>query len=169
MTARSVTLEFYREAFGFNVAHFTLFSSTERERWHGHNYSVYAAVTATINEPGITFDYAIFKKKLTALCASLNSYFVIAENSPYLDISAAGDYYHVTFNDDKMIFLKKDVLLLPIANTTLEDFSQWFIDQLAADQTFLRNYHIQEMVIKVFNGPTQSANAVWRDSVAQQR
>ncbi len=159
--SRIVTLDFYPEAFGFNIAHFTMFSATERERWHGHNYSVAASITAKINEPGITFNYALFKERLTSLCQQLDCCFILPARSPYLKISENGDHYKVIFNNDEMSFLKKDVLLLPIANTTLEDFSQWFIDQLSEDKAFIETYGIQAMTVKVFNGPAQSARAEW--------
>ena len=159
--SRVVTLEFYREAFSFNAAHFTLFSATERERLHGHNYFVAASVTARINEPGITFDYALFKEKLILLCKQLDKYLLLPRRSPYLKIQLQNEYYEVIFHRDKMFFLRKDVLLLPIENVTLEALSQWFIDQLVEDQNFIQRYHIKAIALKVFNGSTQSARADW--------
>ena len=159
--SRLVTLDFYREGFGFHIAHFSLFSATERERWHGHNYSVSASLVARINEPGITFNYAIFKNKLSELCKQLDCYFILPAHSPYLNITEEGDSFRVIFHKDEMRFLKKDVLLLPIENTTLEDFSQWFIHQLSAEHDFIKKYGIQQLTVNVFNSTTQSARATW--------
>ena len=157
--ARLATLEFYPVAFNFSSAHFTLFSATSRERLHGHNYSVAASLTAKIHEPGLTFDYAIFKKKLTRLCEELDSYLILPGQSPYLKITERSDHYEVHFDSDQMFFLKKDTLILPIANTTLEDFSQWFIDRLTSDADFLKQNDIHALTIKVFNSPNQSGSA----------
>ena len=164
--SRTVTLDFYPEAFVFNIAHFTIFSPTHRERWHGHSYSVAASVTSRINEPGITFDYQLFKNKLSSICAKLNYYFILPERSPYLQITGRDDGYRVVFDGDEMVFLKKDVILLPIENTTLEDFSQWFIEQLSSDGAFIQKYGIAAMTVKVFNSRTQSASAHWAEKNA---
>jgi 6-pyruvoyltetrahydropterin/6-carboxytetrahydropterin synthase len=159
--SRLVTLEFYPETFSFSAGHFTVFSATERERLHGHNYSVAATIAARIQEPGITFNYLVFKKRLLALCEQLDRHFLIAEKSPYLKIVARDNYYDVTFGEDEMSFLKKDALILPVENTTLEDLSKWIAEQLVADSTFIRDNHIEQLTIKVFNGPEQSAAFSW--------
>lgn len=159
--SRLVTLEFSPETFSFSAGHFTIFSATERERLHGHNYSVAAVVVARVQQPGITFNYLIFKKCLQALCDRLDRYFIIAEKSPYLTIVSRDNYYDVSFGDDKMPFLKKDTLLLPIENTTLEDLSKWIAEQLVADPALIRDNQIEQLTIKVFNGPEQSAAFSW--------
>lgn len=159
--SRLVTLDFYPETFSFSAGHFTVFSANERESLHGHNYSVAATLEARIQEPGITFNYLIFKKRLQALCDQLDRHFIVAEKCPYLTISEKGDYYEIVFNQDKIPFLKKDVLLLPIENTTLEDLSRWFVEQLISDKTFLTENAIEKITIKVFNGPEQSAAFSW--------
>lgn len=159
--SRLVTLDFYPEAFGFSAGHFTIFSATERERLHGHNYSVAATVSARIQGPGITFDYVIFKKRLHALCEQLDRCFLIAEKSPYLNITSRDNYYDVLFDKEKTSFLKKDVLLLPVENTTLEDLSKWLVEQLIADRDFINTHYIEKLTIKVFNGSKQSALFNW--------
>jgi hypothetical protein len=45
---------------------------------------------------------------------------------------------------------------------TIEELSHWFIDQLAMKKDFIRDFHIQEMTIKVYNGPEHSATTQWR-------
>lgn len=164
MTGQTV-LEFTREGFNFSIAHFTIFSETHRERWHGHNYFVSATVRARFNEAGILFDYGLFKNKLRALCDRLDLYFILPQRSPHLHIQELNDYYEVDFNREKMIFLKKDVLLLPIENTTLEEFSRWFLEELLSDRDFIDQYGIDEIIIKVSNGSFQNACLGWENKV----
>ena len=45
-TQRTTTLELYKEEMKFSAGHFTIFSATERENLHGHNFSVYVAPCA---------------------------------------------------------------------------------------------------------------------------
>lgn len=160
--SRLVILEFSPEAFSFSAGHFTLFSATERERLHGHNYSVAAVVGARIQEPGITFDYLAFKTRLHAICDAFDRYLLLPTASPYLKISDCGDNYEVSFQEDVMFFLKKDTQLLPIENTTLEELSRFIAEQLITDTSFILRHRIEQLTIKVFNGPEQSAAFSWQ-------
>jgi len=158
---RLVTLEFYEGPYTFCAGHFTIFSKDHRERLHGHNYSLAATVTAAMHEPGMTFNYKIFKDRLKSVCKKMDRHFLLPKNCPYLTFDEDTDYYYVTFNGEKIPFLKDDVLMLPIENTTLEDLSQWFVNEISADKKFIDDYAISAITIKVFNGPEQSASANW--------
>lgn len=160
--SRLVVLDFYKEGFRFSAGHFTIFSATEREPLHGHSYSVAASLKTTIDEPGISFDYRIFKEKLRELCDGLHLRFLLPKLSPHLKISEKQGNYEVKFHQEKLCFPKQDVLLLPIENTTLEDLSHYFLNQLIEDRSFIKSYHIKEIIIKVFNNPEQSAAAEWK-------
>lgn len=158
---KQATLEFYKGFCEFSAGHFTIFSKDKREYLHGHNYSVAALVTAAIQEPGMVFDYQVFKVKLKTICDRINRRFLLPENSPYLKIHEEGDYYYAMFNGEKIPFLKKDVVLLPVSNTTLEELSQWFLQQITNDEKFIRDHQIFAIEIKVYNGNEQSANCKW--------
>lgn len=162
MTMEQQTLKFHRGELKFCAGHFTIFSETERERLHGHNYYLEASVTAPFQQPGITFDYRILRDKLKDLCAQLNSRFLIPAESPYLKIEQRDPYCDVYFNDEHIPFLTNDILLLPIANTTLEELSRWFIDRISEEREFIERHAISELTVRVFNGPDQSALAEWQ-------
>lgn len=157
------TIELFEEKFSFSVAHFTLFSPTDRERLHGHNYQVHASLTADISEYGITFDYAIYKEKIFNLCQQLNTYLLLPGESPILQIKEKEEYYQVDFHTDKMFFLKKDVMILPLRNITLEELSLWFLNDLIQDQQSLKTCGIHKILIRVSNGPGRFGSAEWRD------
>ena len=156
---KDVTLYFNDGKLKFSSGHFTIFSKTEREPLHGHNYTLEVIVTATMNEPGITFDYRLFEEKLILLCRMLNWHTLIPEKSPYLIIEADNHHYQMTFNHESMWLLKNDVVLLPLENVTLETLSQWFVDQVMQDKKFVATYRIKTLTIKVFNGPHHAAEA----------
>ena len=151
------TLKFYGGNLNFCAGHFTIFSATEREYIHGHRYHLEAEITAPLAEPGITFDYAIFRQKLAGLCRKIHSRLLLPRLSPYLKIADEAPHYRVTFNNQYMLLLKEDVLILDLSNITIEELSQWFITQLSAEADFIHQYRIQEMVVTVFNGPEHSA------------
>ena len=165
MTEKTVTLEFHEGVCEFCAGHFTIFSATEREWLHGHNYSVQASIATHMHEPGIAFDYAIIKNKLKSICGPLDRRFLLPSQNPYLKIEASTDYYHAIFNGEKIPFLKKDVVLLPIANTTIEALSQWFLEQLLADLEFMDHHGITAITIRLFNGREQNAMTHWERPV----
>ena len=84
------TIELSKEYLKFSAAHFTIFSATERERLHGHNFKVAAKLTAPVGDNGMCFSYRIFKDKLESLCLELDEYMLLSANSPHLRISEEG-------------------------------------------------------------------------------
>ncbi len=156
------TIELTKENLEFAAGHFTIFSSTTRERLHGHNFRVAAKIQALLTpELDIAFDYGIYKDILSRLCNQLDNYFLLPSKSPYLKIVEEGDYYYAFFNQDKIPFLKKDVLLLPLKNISVEGLAKWFIEQLVADNASIERYNVIGLYVQVFSGPGQSGSASW--------
>lgn len=160
------TIEISKEYLKFSAAHFTIFSATERERLHGHNFAVTAKITAPVGDNGMCFSYRILKDKLDALCAELDEYMLVSADSPYLRISDAGNNYRVEFNGEEMFFLKSDTLLLPVRNATVEEYSRYLLERLLADQVLIEQHAIREVVMKVSSGPGQWGSCRWQRSGA---
>ncbi|MBB71057.1 MAG: 6-pyruvoyl tetrahydrobiopterin synthase [Legionellales bacterium] len=156
------TIELFKEDMKFSAGHYTIFSPTHREKLHGHNFTVYAAITAETNEFGMAFDYDIYKETLRKLCKSLSEFFLVAGASAHQTIEEDGDYLYVHFNNEKIPFLQRDVLVLPVKNITVEELSLWFINELTKEQAELDKHGIHEILIKVFSGPGQSGSAQWK-------
>jgi 6-pyruvoyltetrahydropterin/6-carboxytetrahydropterin synthase len=158
---RLATLQLHREALDFSAGHFTVLSPTEREDLHGHNYSVSAAFKVLVHENGMAFDYRLYKGKLAQLAAQLDRRFLLPSQSPYLRIEDTGDFWIAHFNDEKIPFLKRDIVILPISNITIEELSYWFLQQLTQNPQELEQNQIQSIMIQVYNGPEQSGSACW--------
>ncbi|MAZ40009.1 MAG: 6-pyruvoyl tetrahydrobiopterin synthase [Legionellales bacterium] len=161
MSKQLTTIELFKEDMKFSAAHYTIFSATERETLHGHNFKVYAAITASINSLGMPFDYDIYKTKLRKLCKELNQLTLIAGTSEHQRLEKDGDYLYVHFADEKIPFLNKDVKILPICNITVEELAGWFINRLTADASEITKYGISDIVIKVYSGEGQCAGIQW--------
>lgn len=155
---RLTTLYIDKESHKFSVAHFTIFSATERERLHGHNYSVSAKIVAPMGDNGFAADYNVYKRRLKSLCDALDEYLVLAGDSPYQRIEDAEDYYRVHFAREEMLFLKADTRVLPLRNATVEEFSRYLLQQLllASEGDDLR-----EVELCVASGPGQKGCACW--------
>ncbi|MEM9461544.1 MAG: 6-carboxytetrahydropterin synthase [Myxococcota bacterium] len=158
---QQTTIELFKEDMKFSAGHFTILSPTRRERLHGHNFRTYAAITSMIPDDGIVFDYGIYKKKLQSLCTEWNEIFLIPAKSPYVRIETEGEHLYVHFAEDRIPFLRKDVLLLPIANITVEELAQLMLTRLTEAIRPEDRAVITRVEVKIFSGPGQSASARW--------
>jgi 6-pyruvoyltetrahydropterin/6-carboxytetrahydropterin synthase len=156
---RFTTIELHKEEFSFSAGHFTIFSATEREQLHGHNYNISATFKTKIKHNGLSFDYRYYKNKINSFCDLLDRYLLLPTQSPHLKIDDAGEYWEAHFNNKKLPFLKEDVVLLPVTNITIEELSHWFLQKVLEDEQVLDEHMIAEITIKVYNGPGQSGNS----------
>ncbi len=161
MSARRVTIPLSKENMKFSAGHFTIFSATERERLHGHNFRVAATIRAEVVENGMCFDYGLFKDRIVALCRELNEYFILPARSPHLQIREQGEQVIAVFGTEQIPFLRADVLLLPIENATVEEFSRYFVERLTADREELARLRISALSVEVSSGPGQGAESAW--------
>lgn len=152
-------VELHKDEFSFSAGHFTIFSATEREDLHGHNYYVSASLSTELSDTGLSFDYRFYKNKLLSICSRLDRKFLLAGRSHYLRIEEQTEFLLAHFSNERIPFLKRDALVLPISNVTIEELSKWFLQQLIEDPKPLKEHHIKEITIKVYNGPGQSGSA----------
>lgn len=162
---RAITIKLEKEYMKFSAAHFTLFSAHERERLHGHNFTVSAKIVALVGDDGLTFNYQILKYKLKACCQRLDEYVLIPQESPYLTIEEDGDQYSIHFNNEVLYFPTSDTLLLPIRNSTVEELSAYLLSCLLESSGDLTTLNICRIVIEVSSGPGQSGSSEWRETL----
>lgn len=158
---RVASLEIHKDEFSFSAGHFTIFSATEREQLHGHNYHVSVAFKKVIQNNGLSFDYRIYKQMIHALCARLDRHFLLPGESQYLRIEEEADYCLAYFNNKKIPFLKEDVVILPLSNITIEELSYWFLQNILEHKAQIESHGIRGIMVKVYNGPGQSGGAGW--------
>ena len=68
------SLHIGKEALKFSAAHFTIFSATEAERLHGHNYHVSLDVWGDMGGEGLIIDAGELKRIVQRLCEDLDDY-----------------------------------------------------------------------------------------------
>ena len=146
---------------GFSAGHFTVFNATEREALHGHNYQVSLTLCTRLGEEGLNYDYRIYKNKVYDLCKRFNLFFLLPEQSPYLTLEQMDDMIIAYFNGEKIPFLKKDVITLPLTNITIEELSRYFLEQIVGDETQLGKHGIVGVTVGVSNTPGTWGNCNW--------
>ncbi|MEO8401682.1 MAG: 6-carboxytetrahydropterin synthase [Gammaproteobacteria bacterium] len=159
--ARSAIVELHKEELKFSAGHFMLFSATERESMHGHDYQIGVAFNTLIEQNGMSFDCRLYKQRIEALCQTLDYRFILPSLSSYMRIEDTSDQWIAHFSDKIFPFYKQDAVVLPISNVTLEELSHWFLLQLTEDQAELKKHGIQGVTLKVFNGRGESGATSW--------
>jgi len=160
-SGRTSRIEIAKQALNFSIAHFTIFSKTDREDLHGHNYQVECHVTATLGDDGLMFDYAILKAILKDMCDELDEQTVLPENSPHLSLTEENVYIVALFNGERIPFLPRDVMTLPIANATVEEFSYYFLQKMIHHDD-LQDKGITAYTVKISSSPGQYGVAEWQ-------
>ncbi|MGQ9660662.1 MAG: 6-pyruvoyl trahydropterin synthase family protein [Thermochromatium sp.] len=125
-------IEISKDYLNFSAGHFTLFSATERENLHGHNFQVRCTVEVQVGEGGLSFDYGILKRALKGLCDALDERVLLPLESPYLRIERGDGLVLAHFAFERIPFLDRDVLLLPIRNVTSEELARLLLTRLQA-------------------------------------
>lgn len=159
--ARLTTINLNKEYMKFSAAHFTIFSKTERERLHGHNFNVEVEIKTTAVENGITFNYRLLKDIVSELCDELDEYLLIPANSKFLSIQEDGDYYRITFNNKDMLQLRDETKLLPIENSTVEEYSAYILNRLH-EKMFSIPCSVHYLKVGVSSGPGQVGYTEWQ-------
>ena len=154
------SIEISKDYLHFNAAHFTLFSATEREDLHGHTFYVAATVTSHIGNDGLAFDYNVFKTAMKALCDELDEKVLLPELSPHLRLETDAGYLVARFADERIPFLPRDVLTLPVRNVTVEEMAGWFLTRLR-EQPRIAGLGILSLELRVSSGPGQWAASRW--------
>ena len=155
------TLHIDKQAHKFSAAHFTIFSATERERLHGHNYGVSARIVAEMGDNGFSADYNVYKRALQKLCDVHDEYMLLPANSPWLVVEEQEGEYLATFDGKTLRFPVDETLLLPIVNVTVEALAKYLLE-LILKQSELGE--IVELELFVSSGDGQMSSACWRAS-----
>lgn len=158
--ARSLTrIEISKEYLHFNSGHFTIFSQTDREDLHGHTFYVKALIDSPVDTTGLAFDYNLVKTRLKALCDQIDEKILLPERSPFLSLSEADGYLVATFANERLPFLPRDVITLPVANITVEELAPWFLEALL-EESAIADLNLPRVEVSVSSGPGQWASAV---------
>lgn len=161
MDGRLTTIELFKENQKFSAGHFTIFSATERENLHGHNFTIYVALTGVVGPNGLMADYGRFKKQISEMCETWNETFMLPGRSPHLRIERTERGIIAHYADEQIPFLARDVTVLPVTNVTIEELARLFGERLTADTAVLAELAVVGVTVKCASGPGQWASWRW--------
>ena len=137
-------------SFKFAAAHFVL-GSTGCERLHGHNYLVEVQVFGDQEEEkNLVIDFLELKPFVRNFVEELDHRILLPNENSNLSVKKKGNEYHVEFlpKSKKYVFPVVDVCLLPIKNTTVEEFARLLTVKMKP--LFKKHHNIDSIEVGVF-------------------
>ncbi|MFW9922680.1 MAG: 6-pyruvoyl tetrahydropterin synthase family protein [Candidatus Thorarchaeota archaeon] len=119
-------------SFKFAAAHFVL-GETGCEKLHGHNYLVEVQVFGEQNPvKDLVIDFLELKPFVRTFLEELDHKILLPNDNPNLFLKKEGEEYSVEFlpKKKKYIFPASDVCILPIRNTTVEEFARLISEKM---------------------------------------
>jgi 6-pyruvoyltetrahydropterin/6-carboxytetrahydropterin synthase len=153
-------IDISKEYLNFSAGHFTIFSERERENLHGHNFQVRCAVTSGVGPDGMAFDYVLLKKILKELCDALDERVLLPERSPHLQLERDGGLVVAVFGHERIPFLERDCLPIPVRNVTVEELAGLLLARLL-ERPDVAGWNVRAAELGVSSGLGQWATAVW--------
>jgi 6-pyruvoyltetrahydropterin/6-carboxytetrahydropterin synthase len=121
-----------KEDFKFSVAHFTVFSPEHAELLHGHNYRVTVELAGReVGELGLLADLDRVKADIRRLCRALDSRTLLPAGCPLITWEHVDGAIEVAYRDRRYRVPEADVVLLPLANSSMELLARHLWRQLA--------------------------------------
>jgi len=144
-----------KEDFKFSAAHFTLFPDGRAELLHGHNYRVRVSLAGPgLDGVGLLVDAAAVKRRVRASCAAWDERTLIPAETDRLEVRREGGGVEVRFDGRSYRFPEDDVVLVPLANVSIELLARRLWDELAPA---LAGTAVEELTVEVEETPGQSA------------
>jgi len=152
------SIKVYKQYFNFAAAHFLVFADGSREPLHGHNYRVAVEGHAPELSQDMVFDFLDIKPIVRTLCNELDHKVLLPKSNSYLVITQHELNIALSCADGSSFSLPaKDVLLLPIPNTSAERLAYFFNEQLRQRVFTQYQFKFQTLQVEVEETPGQSA------------
>lgn len=130
--AWSILIE--KEYLKFSCAHFLIFPDGSKERLHGHNYQVVSEIDGRLSEHGLVIDFKMVKPIIRKLCDWLDEHWLIPGLHPVLTYRQRDDgHTEIHYKDCHYLAPTSEIIVLPINNTSAENFAAWIGRSLLAE------------------------------------
>jgi 6-pyruvoyltetrahydropterin/6-carboxytetrahydropterin synthase len=126
--SRSVRVEPNRLRFA--AAHMATFAG-DCEPLHGHNYDLLVEVEGDLTDESWVIDFSLLKRLAREIAEQLDHRFLLQQDSRLLHSEQRDGAWLIRFGEDRRYqFPARDVMPLPIDNSTAERLAEWIHGQL---------------------------------------
>jgi 6-pyruvoyltetrahydropterin/6-carboxytetrahydropterin synthase len=128
--SRRFSIEVAKDYFNFASAHFLIFANGRREPLHGHNYQVAVAMEGELDRAGVVLDFIAFKPLVKRVCDALDHRTLVQANSSTIKVRKGASEVEILYKNQRLVLPRRDVILLPIANTSTELLAEYIAGQI---------------------------------------
>jgi 6-pyruvoyltetrahydropterin/6-carboxytetrahydropterin synthase len=151
-----------RERYKFSCAHMTVFPDGRKERLHGHNYYLSVEIELSDARFATMVEFGPLKEAMAALCEEWKERLLLASANPHYEV-LADDGVELEFRlcGERYVVPRRDALLLPIDNISVEALSAHAAELLVARLTLTRTLTRPPVVglwVGVAENPGQGAS-----------
>ncbi len=150
-------IKVYKQYFNFAASHFMLFRDGSREPLHGHNYRVMVKGDAPNLTGDMVFDFLDIKPIVRDLCNSLDHKLILPRDNDQLKIYSQGKNFSIVTKDSEFSIPQTDVLILPITNTSAENFAIYLAKSIQEAVMNKFQFCFATLEVEVEETPGQSA------------
>ena len=140
----------------FAAGHFITYSG-RCEKLHGHNYRARVEVEGELDENSLVWDFVSLKRVVRQLVDELDHRMLLPLENPELQLTETDDSIEVLYLERRYVFPRRDVVLLPIPNTTAEMLAHYLAGQLKAELRQRGADRLTALVVEVEESFGQSA------------
>ena len=143
----------------FASAHFITFAGHRCEALHGHNYRVAVTIEGMPDrESWYVYDFVALKRLMKTVCDELDHRVLLPLENPKLRVEERGDSVTVAYEGTpRYMFPRRDCVMLPIPNTTVEMLAQYLAAKVRAHVTATPGAHLSAVELEVEETFGQSA------------
>lgn len=144
------------EGLRFAAAHFALLPEGA-EPLHGHSYEVVVEIVGALSDIGWIADFGVVRRIAASLCSEVDHRLILPGASPALRIVRSEGAYEVGVAERRYVIPERDVVVLPIDNTTAERLAEWFAGRLLRELEAAGVTGLCRLSVGVREGPGQAA------------
>lgn len=156
-----ITLE--KEYFHFCSAHFVIFSATEKEGLHGHNYYLSLTLSGDTLREGKLFDIDHVKQFVRDLCDTLDHHLLLPATNPHLTLHEGDGYVDLRYAALSYRIPSSEVRILPLDNITMENLARYLAGEVRKRYgAELTGIDTLELTVRETRGQSASIAVDWK-------
>ena len=135
----------------------TVFPDGSKERLHGHNYTVALALSVDRIELAAMIPFAPVKAAIAELCQTFREHVLLATENPFFALIRDDSELEFTLCGDRYVLPRRDALLLPIDNISVESLAA-HVAVVLRDRLAGLDVHARALEVTVEESPGQGAS-----------
>jgi 6-pyruvoyltetrahydropterin/6-carboxytetrahydropterin synthase len=142
----------------FSCAHMTVFPDGSKERLHGHNYTIAIGLDVDRVMLEAMIPFAPIKTAVSDLCHAWKEHVLLATENPHFALIRDDSELEFTLCGERYVLPRRDALLLPIDNISVEALAAHIAVLLRERIALLAGPQAHGLEVTIEESPGQGAS-----------